>query len=322
MQNQQKRTIRYPERLESKHPFRQWKTWKIPGTKLSLMGYSRSNDKTFFSIPELKCCIDAGLYEGVMVNTVFLTHTHHDHSYDIEFLAGEQDGRQIYAPAQAVRYVETYIRAKRELNFVAPFDPDKANSYHLTGVQGGDTFFFGSKNQYQVKVVECIHKVPCVGYCFSEKKTTLLPEIAALQKKMLAEDQAKEFGKLLAEKRSAGIPIQEETYAPLIAFIGDTHPSVFEKNPWLFEYPNIVTECTFLDDKERERANSAGHTLWSDLKPIVASHPQSLFVLMHFSLRHSDKEIIEFFSREENFLENLVIWAHPQSFLPEQHQKA
>src|SRR5262249_42554770 len=69
---------RGPELLRENHPFRQWKTWTIPGTRLTVVGYSRSNDKTFFHVPELRCCIDAGLCEGRRVDTVFLTHTHHD----------------------------------------------------------------------------------------------------------------------------------------------------------------------------------------------------------------------------------------------------
>ncbi|MFJ7591741.1 hypothetical protein ACIQZO_31100 [Streptomyces sp. NPDC097617] len=40
------RTPAHPERLEQGHPFRQWKTWRIPGTELTLTGYSRANDKT------------------------------------------------------------------------------------------------------------------------------------------------------------------------------------------------------------------------------------------------------------------------------------
>ncbi|OEJ30866.1 hypothetical protein [Streptomyces subrutilus] len=65
------RTPAHPERLERGHPFRQWKTWRIPGTELTLAGYSRANDKTFFHIPELRCALDAGLAEGRQPETVF-----------------------------------------------------------------------------------------------------------------------------------------------------------------------------------------------------------------------------------------------------------
>jgi hypothetical protein len=54
----------HPELLEQGQPFRQWKTWRIPGTELTLTGYSRANDKTFFHVPELRCALDEGLCEG------------------------------------------------------------------------------------------------------------------------------------------------------------------------------------------------------------------------------------------------------------------
>src|SRR5215204_4603351 len=97
---------RGPDLLREGHPFRQWKTWAIPGTRLTVTGYSRSNDKTFFHLPELRCSIDAGLCEGRRPDTVFLTHTHHDHAADLEYLAGKETGVDVYAPAAAVGYIE------------------------------------------------------------------------------------------------------------------------------------------------------------------------------------------------------------------------
>lgn len=105
---------------------------------------------------------------------------------------------------------------------------------------------------------------------------------------------------------------------PLFAFLGDTHVSVFEDNPWLFAYPVIITECTYLDDAELERADRVGHTVWSRLKPVVEAHPDTLFVLTHFSLRHSDQDVLDFFRDERP--DNVLLWAHPDSRLPEQHQ--
>lgn len=314
-------TPRHAARLERQHPFRQWKTWTIAGTKLTLTGYSRSNDKTFFHLPELACCIDAGLYEGKSVDTVFLTHTHHDHSYDIEFIATEQDGRVIYAPAESLDYLSRYIINKGELNFHAPYDPSLARRYHLRGVSGGDTFLFGKKDAYQVRVVRCLHKIPCVGYCFSERQTRFVAEVEARRQEMFSQGQQQEFGKWMAAQRKAGAVVQEEYWAPRFAFLGDTSPAIFAESPWLFDYPVIITECTFLSDSEKERAAKTGHTVWSELRPIVQAHPAITFVLIHFSLRHSDKEVIEFFRAPENACENIVLWAHPESVMPEQHQK-
>jgi ribonuclease Z len=279
-----------------------------------MTGYSRANDKTFFHIPELRCCIDAGLCEGRQPETVFLTHTHHDHARDIDFLASRTAGVDIHAPAEAIAYLEASIRSARELNFMAPFDPSLAGALRLHGVRDGDRFAFGKRGAHTVRVFACTHKIPCVGYAFSEKQSRLLPEYERLK----AELPKSELGALLAQRRKQGIAIDEQFERPLFAFVGDTHPSLFERTPWLFDYPTIVTECTFLDDKERERAARIGHTVWSELRPVIEAHPDNLFVLIHFSLRHSDAEVIRFFEREA--LPNVVVWAHPESALPEQHQ--
>lgn len=309
-----------PEPLRVGHPFRQWSTWTIPGTRLTVVGYSRSNDKTFFHLPELKCCIDAGLCEGRRADTVFLTHTHHDHSADLEFLAGKDTGVDIYAPAEAVGHIEAYIRAKRELNHVGKYNPALAAGCRLHGVRAGDTFGFGK--QYRVRVAPCVHKVPCVGYAFSGLRRRLRPEHEKLKGEMLSAGMGAEFGRRMAELRSAGAEVEEQYEEPLFAFMGDTHPSGFGQAPWLFDYPVLFTECTFLHDTERERAERAGHTVWGELRPVVEAHPGTLFVLTHFSLRHSGREVAAFFDGVRASLpaDNVVAWAHAEALLPEQHQ--
>jgi len=58
---------------------------------------------------------------------------------------------------------------------------------------------------------------------------------------------------------------------------------------------------------------------------VVEAHPQTLFVLIHFSLRYSDREILAFFRREweetrDARPDNVLLWVHPESRLPEQHR--
>ena len=315
--------VRMPRLLEQGHPFRQWKTWEIPGTRYTLTGYSRANDKTFFHIPELRCCIDAGLCEGRQPDTILLTHTHNDHVADIEFMVGKPTGVDLYVPGVAAPFVERYVRARRELNHVAAFDPSLAGEMRMHPVGEGDGLSLGARAATQVRVVECAHKVPCVGYCFSERQTRLVPELARTQAEMLAAGEAAAFGRLVAQRRKEGLAVNEEHQRPLFAFLGDTHASIFERSPWLFEHPVIITECTYLDDAEEARADRVGHTVWKQLRPHVMAHPEVTFVLTHFSLRHSDREVVDFFDAElrRARLENVVVWAHRESALPEQHQR-
>ena len=308
----------HPDRLERGHPFRQWKTWRIPGARLTLTGYSRANDKTFFHIPELRCALDAGQCEGRRVETVLLTHTHHDHAKDLDFLAS-QPGTDVYLPAEAVPWAAAYLRASAELNHGPGYDPDLVSAERLHGVRGGDEFVFGRASRHHVRVVECEHKVPCVGYAVSERRKTLLPEFAELRRSLGEQGRGAEFGRIVAERRAAGVAVEHEAPRPLFAYLGDSHVRVFERNPWLASYPVVITECTFLHDSEAARAEQVGHAVWSGLRPVVEAHPETLFVLTHFSLRYSDREVLDFFARE-GCPENVLLWAHPASHLPEQHQ--
>lgn len=304
--------MRHPERLVDGQPFRQWKTWTIPGTGLTMSGYSRAADRTFLHVPGLRLGLDGGQCEGRQPDTVLLTHTHDDHAKDLAFLA--RPDADVYLPAASLPYAEDHLRAAGRLNHGAAYDPALAGGHRLHGVSGGDEFRFGRQEGHHVRVVDCAHKVPCVGYAVSEIGKALLPRYRELR-----EELGSGFGREMARLRAEGVEFEEETSRPLFAFIGDTHPVVFEREPWLLDFPVVITECTFLHDTERDRADRDGHTVWSALRPHVEAHPETLFVLIHFSLRHSDREIVEFFGAH-GMPENVVPWADAKPLLPELHQ--
>ncbi|WP_432827656.1 MBL fold metallo-hydrolase [Dactylosporangium sp. CA-092794] len=299
------------------HPFRQWRTWTLPGTDLTLTGYSRANDKTFFCVPELRLGLDAGLVEGRQPETVLLTHTHLDHVKDLDFLAVRPGGVDLYVPADALEHVRSYLRAATEVNQVAAYDETLAAGARVHGVRPGDEFTFGRRGSHAAQVVECRHKVPCVGYVVSERRRELLPDLAA-QRDALPKA---EFGRLMAARRAAGEPVDREANRPLFAYLGDTHASALAEAGWLPGTPVVITECTFLDDAELDRAARIGHTVWSQLRPVIEANPATLFVLIHFSLRHPDTEIVDFFTRElaQGGPPNIVLWAGPDGLLPQQH---
>ncbi|WP_238015763.1 MBL fold metallo-hydrolase [Dactylosporangium sp. AC04546] len=306
------------ELLHRGHPFRQWKTWTMPGSGLTLVGYSRSNDKTYFHVPELKLGLDAGLVESRQAETLLLTHTHQDHVRDLDYVATRPDGVDIYVPEPAVPYVREYFRVNTEINQLAPYDPALASPARLHGVRDGDEFRFGKRGTHLAQVVECQHKVPCVGYRVSEVRRGLTQEYRRLRDTL---PQA-EFGTLVAARRAAGEPVDEEVRRPLFAYLGDTHADALTRYDWLGDWPVVITECTYLDDAELDRARRVGHTVWSQLRPIVLAHPNTVFVLIHFSLRHSDRDVVRFFREQEALgvpLGNVVLWATEESHLPEQH---
>lgn len=61
--------------------------------------------------------------------------------------------------------------------------------------------------------------------------------------------------------------------------LGDTHVDVFEKNPIIFNSPEIIVECTFFHDEKGivERANRDGHIHWNSLKPSIFMFTRFLY---------------------------------------------
>ncbi|MFF3013173.1 hypothetical protein [Streptomyces sp. NPDC057939] len=102
------RTPAHPERLEHGHPFRQWKTWRTPATELTLTGYSRADDKTFFH------------------------------------LAARPAGVDVHLPAAALPFVATFQKASAEPpDHATAYDP--AAGCRLHGVRGAVDAFFGDR---------------------------------------------------------------------------------------------------------------------------------------------------------------------------------
>jgi len=264
--------------------------------KITLTGYSKSTDRTSFSVPELKLLLDAGYCKrDTQPEFLFLTHGHDDHSKDLGYAATRKGGITIYCPVEIVPFVNSYLLSQLQLDLSKDVDPLKLN-WTIKGTKAGEEFTFGKSN-HKVTVIDCIHSVPCIGFCFSEKRTRLKEPYQKLK--------ADELLKLKKE----GIDVQELYYKGLFVYLGDTHIDVFKNNPILFDYPVIIVECTFLFNEIEviEKANRDGHIHWNDLKPIITSHPTISFVLIHFSLRYTESEIFQFF--ESQNVENIVIFA-------------
>ena len=60
-----------------------------------------------------------------------------------------------------------------------------------------------------------------------------------------------------------------------------------------------MVECTILTEDGKESAKKHMHTYWGDLLPIIKSHPNNHFILIHISTRYNQEEIIEFFNKEK-----------------------
>jgi len=267
------------------------KVWPFPGNLgLTLHGHSRGAEMTCFFIPELGWSLDAGIEINKHVSNIFLTHGHSDHSAMITHSISRRHQTAIWVPEGLLKYAKNYMIASHQMNDAT--DTPYPRNYVFLPVQSGQKYEIEGKKKFVMKPVDCLHPVPCVGYCFWERRSKLKEEYRSLP--------GDQIGKL----RKSGVPVSDEVETPMFVFMGDTAAKVFDSNQHLFEFPVVITECTFLE--EGQDAESKGHTCWGDLKPHVIAHPATTFVIIHFSMKYSNADILALFQKEN--LPNVVPW--------------
>jgi ribonuclease Z len=160
--------------------------------------------------------------------------------------------------------------------------------------------------KWSVRIIQCFHKVPSIGYAVSEIRQKLKPEYVGRS------------GVELAQLRKAGEQISQEVSLPKFVFLGDTSTQVFNDEVLvtdaqsIFEFPHVICECTWLfGADELVRTAVDGHVHWEQLWPIIKAHPNTHFILTHFSHRYTVPEIVEFLDSACDNLEisNVTIFA-------------
>ncbi|KAL2760047.1 hypothetical protein ACRALDRAFT_1079075 [Sodiomyces alcalophilus JCM 7366] len=314
--------------------------WRFPKPyhQNVLTGRSRAAWHTSFVIPQLDLLLDAGLcVNKLRPKHVFLTHGHRDHTLLSPAFTDRQDPPDIFCPADMAATFDDFILSSTMINVGGligiqdaaeygldveeddPRSPDGPNghsnfnarqhrtanerawlnTHHTHGVYHGDVVHLRRLKGITATVFDCDHSVPCVGYVFSTTTQRLRPEYSDLK------------GPQLRDLRQSGVEITAPHTTPMFAFLGDTTAATLAADPpWLRDgIPVVITECSFLYEEHRKQAEKTKHTYWGDLEKVIRKWPKTTFVLMHFSMRYSDKDICAFFRGLEDPPTNMVIWA-------------
>lgn len=287
--------------------------WNIPGTPWDIVGYSRACYRTGFYIRHLDLMIDAGPQKSGNPRTILITHCHGDHIANIPFTLIQQnpedvvkvDGYNvtkakstIFVHEKAAKRLNDYINAMFSANYSTDF---KGSVATFKGVSGGMEFdYIANNTKLGIKIFSCTHDVPTVAYGISTKKQLLKEEFFEL----------KGDSKALVELKKRGVQITNTVYEPNIAFVWDTTIHVLKNNPDILKYPVIMIECTFLYEDDYEVSVAKKHIHWRSLKPYVLKYPDTVFVLVHFSLRYTEPEIASFFRNEcaKEGIKNVKPW--------------
>jgi len=265
--------------------FNLWNTtYNLKNSNLVLKGYSRAGERSCFQIPAISLMFDAGVRTSNTPNHIFITHCHADHFFDLPIiLAGICKKTNIYSPIDEST-VDNFIRSSFTLinNGNVRIPP-----YHINRVFPSQIIKFSeNKRDYKIEVFKCYHRVSSNGYGLSEIKKKLKSEFVGKN------------GKEIVELKKKGIEICDLVEDYVFAYLTDTTPRVFN-NENIFKYRTIMVECTILTEDGKDSAKKHMHTYWGDLLPIIKSHPNNHFILIHISTRYNQEEIIEFFNKEK-----------------------
>lgn len=296
---------------------------KIPHTSFILTGYSRAAYRSGFFIQGLGIALDGGIQYFKKVSHYLITHTHTDHTANIPYsllessdltIVNNEIGRPIiYCPLGSADLLDEKIMSSFRSNYNSRKLDDKIRMcYDVQGLEKNQNIkIIANKYPLTIRTFKSDHSVPTLVYGISIEKKKLKTEFVGMS-----------FTEL-QNLRKSGMQLSGTIDEPLMSYILDSSIHTLEKHPELLDYPNIIIECTFLFDGEEELAENKKHIHWNDLLPYVKSHPNSLFILTHFSLRYSDEEIQDFFRTQitTHNLSNIYPWLTDIEFSLDDNEK-
>jgi len=266
----------------------------------NLVGRSRAGDATAFAIPELKWLFDCGaMVQEWKPRIIFLTHTHTDH---VHFLFRFMDGQPppvIYLPEASLPFVQACVKSYQEMTDCSLLQENSQQqtntTYDLRPLKPDeDIFFVQGGTKFRIRTLCMTHRIPCLGYSIFKLRSRLKEEYTGLP--------SKEVGQL----RKKGFVVTTLEEEPFLCFMGDTTSKVFTDYPEILnQHSTVIIECSFIDAKSRDKADSSKHVHWDDLQPHISSHPDTMFVLIHFSLKYSTLYLRRFFRDQQRIYDNI-----------------
>lgn len=250
---------------------------RLEAAGIPIEGVSIAGHESFYKLPSLRALLEFGRAPEDVVGyaTVCVTHGHLDHIAGLAHFAsrrrlGGLTAARVFVPAEAAPHVAQWVEACEKLERIE-------YEIEIVPVSPGDRVRL--RNDLELSVLPGRHRVPTVGYLFSEVRHKLLDELAGRD------------GRELAAMREKGQAVTRREEIPLLAYPGDCGVEIFEASPELFRARVLLLECSFLEPGDRERAREYAHIHLEDVIERAGRFENEAVVLTHFSQRYGPDEI-------------------------------
>ncbi len=244
---------------------------------IPIEGVSIAGHESFYKLPTLRTLLEFGRAPEDVLGyaTVCVSHGHLDHIAGLAHFASRrrlQDlpPARIFVPAEAASHVAQWVDACEKLERI---------SYAIEIVPASPGERFGLRNDLELTILPGRHRVPAVGYLFSEVRHKLRDELAGRS------------GAEIAALRASGVEVTRREQIPLLAYPGDCGAEIFEACPELFHARVLLLECSFLLPEDRDRAREYAHIHLDDILERAERFENEAIVLTHFSQRYTPDEI-------------------------------
>ena len=244
---------------------------------IPIEGVSIAGHESFYKLPSFRTLLEFGRAPEDVVGyaTVCVTHGHLDHMAGLAHYAsrrrlGGLTEARVFVPAEAAEDVVQWVEASERLEGIE-------YGIELVPVSPGDRVRL--RNDLELTVLPGRHRVPTVGFLFSEVRQKLLPELAGRD------------GREIAALRESGHAVTRREEIPLLAYPGDCGEEIFDACPELFRARVLLLECSFLFPDDRDRAREYAHIHLDDLLARADRFENEAVVLTHFSQRYTPEEI-------------------------------
>lgn len=252
---------------------------RVEAAGIEIEGVSIAGHESFYKLPGFRTLLEFGRAPEDVVGfpTVCVSHGHLDHMAGLAHFASRRrlaglPAARVLVPAETAAHVAQWIDASQKLENIG---------YHIeiVPVSPGDRVTL--RNDLELTILPGRHRVPTVGYLFSEVKHKLLDELAGRS------------GDEIAALRRKGVPVTRREEIPLLAYPGDCGEEIFDAVPQLFSARTLLLECSFLFPDDVARAREYAHIHLNDILARAGLFQNEAIVLTHFSQRYRPEEIRE-----------------------------